>query len=537
MSTRIDPAAANRGPGGNSSAEAYQEPPPQQLGQQYYNQYYDHHGQNQPHHANGSPYQNYDHRQMNYNNYHHQQQQQYQHQWCPPRPYYSSQEYPAPFPQHSPHQQQQFYQQPERPPWPPVERPPQAPPLDSLQMLVKENGGVNGDKRPRPSDEAAEGEGRKRRRKSDRPTRISNGSAQAAESSAASAAPEELKPCEREEVPVEEEEPPPPIIVANGGGDEAAEASDRSTPRLEIRTDESNEAPPSQGEPSESQQTPTKPAEESPHDKSEAASTEATPAQSPKKKGRPKGSKNKNPSVRRKVKQPEMVLEDDDDEKKKKKKKSGKKKKIVATAAVKTTVEPVEEKEKQLIKGPVIRISGNRETVVNSGKSEEELGKKPRSCINDAELRTKVAGMGFTSAMAQHYDAFTLDETWICAFCKQGSHQNALGDLFGPYFVQTAKKKKKFEVWVHESCCVWAPGVGLVGQRLVGLQEAIFSSADKECEVCKKKGAMIGCVKRGCERKIHYPCSDDWHLDSENFISCCPDHERIRRDPELLRQK
>jgi hypothetical protein len=87
--------------------------------------------------------------------------------------------------------------------------------------------------------------------------------------------------------------------------------------------------------------------------------------------------------------------------------------------------------------------------------------------------------MGFSSAMAQHYDAFTLDETWVCAFCKRGSHQNCLGDLFGPYFVQTAKKKKKFEVWVHEECCVWAPGVGLVGQRLIGLQEAIFEAAEK----------------------------------------------------------
>lgn len=45
-------------------------------------------------------------------------------------------------------------------------------------MLVKENGG---DKRPRHSDEAAgDSEGRKRRRKSDRPTRISNEGTQTA---------------------------------------------------------------------------------------------------------------------------------------------------------------------------------------------------------------------------------------------------------------------------------------------------------------------------------------------------------------------
>ncbi|XP_065339259.1 uncharacterized protein CG5098 isoform X2 [Cloeon dipterum] len=548
------------GPGGSSSdCEAYQPPPPPpQQQHQFYNQFYNQ--QNQHHQSNGSPYQNYDPRQMNYNNFHQgSHQQQYHPQWCPPRPYYnnSQADYAAHFPQQQ-HQQQQFYQQPDpqRPSWPPVERPPHAP-LDSLQMLVKENGPVNGDKRPRPSDEGADGEGRKRRRKSDRPTRISNGSTQSTDEPPSTEPPSKEPPTEQ---PPPEQPPPveptPPVEEANpkeglvetetpleppavnGAAEEAA--SDRSTPLLEIRTDESNEAPLSQGEPSESQppSTPTKPKNDDAPAVETTEPTPETPVVTPKKKGRPKGSKNKNKTVRKKKKGVEMVLDDDEDIGKKKNKKITKKlgnegkKKVVAKAT-----EPPPPEEKQLPKGPLVRVSGDKETVVNSGKSEEELGKKPRSCFNDTELRTKVAGMGFSSAMAQQYDAFTIDETWVCAFCKRGSHQYGLGDLFGPYFVQTAKKKKKFEVWVHESCCVWAPGVGLVGQRLIGLQEAIFSSADKECEVCKKKGAMIGCVKRGCERRIHFPCSENWYLDKENFVSCCPEHERIPRDPQTLLQK
>ena len=36
------------------------------------------------------------------------------------------------------------------------------------------------------------------------------------------------------------------------------------------------------------------------------------------------------------------------------------------------------------------------------------------------------------------YNPKTLDPTWICVFCNQGSHQSGLGDLFGPYFVSSS---------------------------------------------------------------------------------------------------
>jgi hypothetical protein len=235
---------------------------------------------------------------------------------------------------------------------------------------------------------------------------------------------------------------------------------------------------------------------EEPTSPAEDAAVPSTPLTSPKKKGRPKGSKN----VKKREPKMKLVFDNSDDDKKKKKKKGGKKKlagKGAAGGSKPAEAVAVAEEKEKLVKGPFVKIAGDRETVVNSSKAEDEISKKPKSCFIDAELRTKVgheystlqtlayeklfqvAGLGFSSAMAQHYDAFTTDETWVCAFCKRGSHHNALGDLFGPYFVQTAKKKKKFEVWVHEECCVWAPGVGLVGQRLIGLQEAIFSSAEE----------------------------------------------------------
>jgi hypothetical protein len=35
---------------------------------------------------------------------------------------------------------------------------------------------------------------------------------------------------------------------------------------------------------------------------------------------------------------------------------------------------------------------------------------------------------------------------------------------------------EKVEVWFHESCLIWAPGVCLVPPRLVGLDEAVSDS-------------------------------------------------------------
>jgi hypothetical protein len=37
-------------------------------------------------------------------------------------------------------------------------------------------------------------------------------------------------------------------------------------------------------------------------------------------------------------------------------------------------------------------------------------------------------------------------------------------------------KEDGYEVWVHEECAVWAAGVHVVGARIVGLREAVWSA-------------------------------------------------------------
>ena len=78
-------------------------------------------------------------------------------------------------------------------------------------------------------------------------------------------------------------------------------------------------------------------------------------------------------------------------------------------------------------------------------------------------------------------------EDLVCAFCHQRDGAMNLGFLYGPYSVSVADiddphRNKDVdnditfnppkELWVHEDCAVWAPGVCLVGGQLLGLQEA-----------------------------------------------------------------
>ena len=81
----------------------------------------------------------------------------------------------------------------------------------------------------------------------------------------------------------------------------------------------------------------------------------------------------------------------------------------------------------------------------------------------------------------------------VCAFCHQRDGAVNLGFLYGPYkstpssdnlnqqvqnvpvSKDTDKKEEGDhlnELWVHEDCAVWTPGVCLVGGQLIGLREA-----------------------------------------------------------------
>lgn len=83
-----------------------------------------------------------------------------------------------------------------------------------------------------------------------------------------------------------------------------------------------------------------------------------------------------------------------------------------------------------------------------------------------------------------------------------------------------------YEVWAHEDCIVWSPGVYLVGAKIVGLEEAVWTASNVACARCANKGANICCLKRGCTNVMHLGCAylAHWKLDDENYKSFCSEH-------------
>ncbi|XP_046659902.1 uncharacterized protein CG5098 [Homalodisca vitripennis] len=88
-----------------------------------------------------------------------------------------------------------------------------------------------------------------------------------------------------------------------------------------------------------------------------------------------------------------------------------------------------------------------------------------------------------------------------------------------------------YEVWLHGTCAMWAPGLCMIGSQMVGLDDAIWTSLRTRCSQCGELGAGVGCVVRNCPLTEHYHCAtaSDWLLDTETYIARCPSHRtRLR---------
>ncbi|CAG9824719.1 unnamed protein product [Phaedon cochleariae] len=94
------------------------------------------------------------------------------------------------------------------------------------------------------------------------------------------------------------------------------------------------------------------------------------------------------------------------------------------------------------------------------------------------------------------------------------------------YLGITETNNKTFEVWAHEDCIVWSPGIYLIGPKIVGLEEAVWTSCNVVCRLCNLKGANISCLRRGCLNVMHLCCSrsNNWQFLDDEFKAYCPEH-------------
>ncbi|XP_075973194.1 uncharacterized protein LOC142974632 isoform X2 [Anticarsia gemmatalis] len=200
-------------------------------------------------------------------------------------------------------------------------------------------------------------------------------------------------------------------------------------------------------------------------------------------------------------------------------------------------------------RGPYIQIRGPRDSplsvsVMNNSTGEEEDSGSRRK--HGEEFRNGVRGVRgvrglHASTLGLRYDATTPDATWLCAFCQRGPHAASLGDLFGPYQLDTdceefraldEATRRRYcsdvtgaadEVWFHEACGVWAPGLVAAGARLWGLAAAVWGARAARCADCGAAGAALACGARACRARAHLPCARAWSL-RDDFRALCPAH-------------
>ncbi|KAI4456142.1 retinoic acid induced 1/transcription factor 20 [Holotrichia oblita] len=102
-------------------------------------------------------------------------------------------------------------------------------------------------------------------------------------------------------------------------------------------------------------------------------------------------------------------------------------------------------------------------------------------------------------------------------------------DVNDPNLGITETGEKTFEIWVHEDCVVWSPGVYLVGPKIIGLEEAVWTSCNVPCARCGFKGANVCCLKRGCTNVMHFGCAvaSNWQLTCDNYTALCIAHKSV----------
>uniref|UniRef100_A0A182RP37 PHD-type domain-containing protein n=1 Tax=Anopheles funestus TaxID=62324 RepID=A0A182RP37_ANOFN len=103
-----------------------------------------------------------------------------------------------------------------------------------------------------------------------------------------------------------------------------------------------------------------------------------------------------------------------------------------------------------------------------------------------------------------------------------GAEQHTSTEIF---YGMIKASDNTYEVWTHEDCLVWAPGVYMVGTRIVGLEAAIWNCCRHQCQLCRNYGAVLSCLHQGCQAKAHYICGhkQSWKM-TEDFQSFCQLH-------------
>ncbi|KAM9290684.1 G2/M phase-specific E3 ubiquitin-protein ligase [Morus bassanus] len=98
----------------------------------------------------------------------------------------------------------------------------------------------------------------------------------------------------------------------------------------------------------------------------------------------------------------------------------------------------------------------------------------------------------------------------------------------------------EYNLTVHYYCLLMSSGIwqrgeedeGVGGFLIMDIKKEVNRAAKLKCNICKKKGASIGCVAPKCKRSYHFPCGIQKECIfqfMENFRSYCWEHKPVQK--------
>lgn len=160
------------------------------------------------------------------------------------------------------------------------------------------------------------------------------------------------------------------------------------------------------------------------------------------------------------------------------------------------------------------------DTIEDSEQREEQIISEEKPTSKHAARRKKSSPVKRSrkrqqSVVSEPNKDENVGEALLCALCRHRANIANLGFLFGPYeqkgvsassiekgesvdsssagnnivntklvdSIPTNQEQSTVSFWVHEDCVVWAPGVCLVNNQLMGLEEAVKEARSMVCSM------------------------------------------------------
>ncbi|MFS7955935.1 putative [histone H3]-lysine(4) N-trimethyltransferase chromatin regulator PHD family [Helianthus anomalus] len=143
------------------------------------------------------------------------------------------------------------------------------------------------------------------------------------------------------------------------------------------------------------------------------------------------------------------------------------------------------------------------------------------SCNSETESKKPVSG-GQTDQMDLKSNP--------CAFCQCSKISEGSGALMAYAHGKEVKGNvSNFAkvTYVHEKCTEWAPQIYFHKGTVKNLESEVARASKLKCTSCGKKGAVLGCYVKSCQRTYHVPCAydiPDCRWDCIDFLLLCPNH-------------